>query len=650
MIAPMARSVNRRPVPASRTRPGFLQMALGLAGAAALVLALPVVLAGVALPVEGHSQLLLSVPAAGSVLPVGPTQISLVFSEPVEARYTSLDLVDGTGKSLLAGVGAPDPTDADVLTVRLAAPLPAGPYTVNWRSSSAADGHDTTGFFVFGVGSLDVAGLTQSASSNGSLHPGQDTAHAAAEIQGKTAAYSGAMVAFGLAVLAGLVLIPGLGRIPRGTAYGAAIGLLVAGAGSLVLIVVGATSFGSAATAGDYADYATGSRAGILLTARLVLGLAAGLVSIVLTRRGRTGEAIALTGLAASAEIGLIAAVSHAAAFSSPLPVAVDVVHVGAASIWLAGLVALGGLTDFGGRTRLAPELLRDLVRRFSAIALVSIGLIAATGVYAAWIEIGDFTAIRSAYDLNLAIKVAVFVLAVAVGALNYLDGGRDRPWLGGLSKRLLLELCLAVAVVVIAANLTSGSPTGADRPVAIAPSEGLASAFERAGVALQPGRPGPNRLVVTLPYRAGGGPVFSLDLDRVDQGVGQQTTIPLTADPTDPSGLTLVAEVDDLPANSLWNAIVVIGDPAGPVLSRETFAFALDDQGISAGRSTPPLDPLLIVALVLLLGSLLAAGLSLSGRSLPRTLPETSRLAVLGGSLVGGVLGVAMLIGGTPR
>ena len=44
MIAPMARSVNRRPVPASRVRQGSLQMALGLAGAAALVLALPVVL------------------------------------------------------------------------------------------------------------------------------------------------------------------------------------------------------------------------------------------------------------------------------------------------------------------------------------------------------------------------------------------------------------------------------------------------------------------------------------------------------------------------------------------------------------------------------------------------------------------------------
>jgi copper transport protein len=587
----------------------------------------------------------LSVPAAGVVLPAGPSQISLVFSEPIEARYTALDLLDGTGATLLAGAGGPSPTNPDVLVVDLAAPLPAGSYTVDWRASSAADGHDTTGFFVFGVGSLDATGLTHSASSNGRLHPGQDTAHAAAEIQGKTAAYGGAMVAFGLAVLAGLVLLPGLGRVPRGTAYGAAIGLLVAGGGSLILIVVGATSFSATATAGDYLTYATGSRAGVLLTARLVLGLAAGLFAIVLARRGRTGESIVVCGLAASAEIGLIAAVSHAAAFSSPLPIAVDIVHVGAASIWLAGLVALGGLTDFGGRTRLAPELLRDLVRRFSAIALVSIALIATTGVYAAWIEIGDFTAIRSAYDLDLAIKVAVFVLAIAVGALNYLDGGRDRPWLGGLSKRLLLELCLAVAVVVIAANLTSGSPTGTDRPVAISPSG--AGSSGQVGFAIQPGRPGPNRYVVTLPSAPG--LAINLDLARLDGGTGS-LTIPLVTDPADPTGRTEDANVAEVSAESTWQATVATSAANGTEIARATFDFAFDDQGLSAGRSTPSIDPLVIVALVLLLGSLLGAGLSLAGRSLPRTLPATSRLAVIGGSIVGAVLGVAILVGGTPR
>ena len=185
----------------------------------------------------------------------------------------------------------------------------------------------------------------------------------------------------------------------------------MAAGGSLILIVVGASGVQAAAGATtDYLAYATVSRSGVLLAVRLVVALLAGLLAVGLTRSNHPARALAVAGLAGAGEIGLIAAGGHAAAFSSPLPVVVDIVHVGSASIWLGGLVALGGLTDFGGRPRLAPEVLRGLIRRFSAVALVSIALVTATGVYAAWIEIGDFSAIRSAYDLNLVVKIGVFV------------------------------------------------------------------------------------------------------------------------------------------------------------------------------------------------------------------------------------------------
>jgi hypothetical protein len=109
-------------------------------------------------------------------------------------------------------------------------------------------------------------------------------------------------------------------------------------------------------------------------------------------------------------------------------------------------------------------------------------------------------------------------------------------------------------------------------------------------------------------------------------------------------------ATVAEVPADSTWQATVVTSTANGTDIARATFDFAFDEQGLSAGRSTPPIDPLVIVALVLLVGSLLGAGLSLSGRSLPRTLLATSQVAVLAGSVVGGVLGIAILIGGTPR
>jgi hypothetical protein len=168
-------------------------------------------------------------------------------------------------------------------------------------------------------------------------------------------------------------------------------------------------------------------------------------------------------------------------------------------------------------------------------------------------------------------------------------------------------------------------------------------------GFAIQPGRPGPNRYVVTLPSAPAAGLAISLDLTRLDGGTGS-LTIPLVTDPADPSGRTEGANVAQVPADSTWHATAVMIAANGTEIARATFDFAFDDQGLSAGRSTPPIDPLVIVALVLLLGSLLGAGLSLAGRSLPRTLPATSHVAVLGGSVVGGVLGIAILIGGTPR
>lgn len=122
----MARPVIRIPVPVAGARSEVRSLIVALAAAASLLLALPVVLVGSARPVAGHSQLLISVPAAGQVVPQGPTQISLVFSKPIEPRYSSLDLLDGTGRTLLANVGAPDPGDPDVLTVSFGGPLAAG--------------------------------------------------------------------------------------------------------------------------------------------------------------------------------------------------------------------------------------------------------------------------------------------------------------------------------------------------------------------------------------------------------------------------------------------------------------------------------------------------------------------------------------------
>ena len=83
---------------------GFGRQRFLVLGALSVGLALSVLLVATAGTVLGHSQLVSSSPGAGQVVATSPTQIRLVFSEPIEGRYTSLDLLDGTGKQLLGGV------------------------------------------------------------------------------------------------------------------------------------------------------------------------------------------------------------------------------------------------------------------------------------------------------------------------------------------------------------------------------------------------------------------------------------------------------------------------------------------------------------------------------------------------------------------
>ncbi|MEO8230176.1 MAG: copper resistance protein CopC [Chloroflexota bacterium] len=609
----------------------------------------------------GHSQLASSQPGAGETLAAPPTEIRLVFSEPIDPRYTSLDLLDGTGRAVLLGVGAPDPTDPHIL---VAAILPGtnmpldSLYTVDWRALSAADGHTTQGFLAFGVGKISIGGQAAggpgaAGMATGELHGGHSGGAAAAEIQGKVLAYGGAMLAFGLAILAWLVLRPALGEVPQGMAYGSGIGLVAGAAGCILLLVVGADSVPAAAAPGggtDYIAFASGTRIGQLLAARAAMGLVAGVVVLVVARFGGsrgTAVALALGGVAGLVGLVLTATAGHASAFASPIPVAMDIVHIAAASVWLGGLVMLGALTDFGGTSRLEPGSLVRVVPRFSALALVSVTLIALTGIYADWVQTRDLLAFGTPYGFNLLVKVVVFLLALAVGLVNYLDGGRDGIRRFGLSRRLLLELVLGVAVLAITANLTSGSPTGADRSIAIAPAASSVVSAEPASLALLPGRPGPNRFEAGLPAPLAQGTLVELVLQRLDQDVGS-SRIPMRPAADSPTP-RFVADVS-LPAGTRWDATVVATASTGSELTRQRFVFALDGGAISEGRDTPPIDPGMAAAILLLLLGVVGLGYALAGGTLPRTAPDASRPAMIGASVAGVALGLAALMIGGPR
>ena len=644
------------PIPSIRpiARVAFAFVAVG-----GLVLSLPTLPRPLGAVVVAHSQLVSSIPGAGQSVDTPPAELRLQFSESIAAGYTSFDLLDGTGKTLLLSAGAIDPTDDHLLVGTLPA-LGPDTYTVDWRALSAADGHVTEGAFTFGVTSGTSPGPGASAGAGSlagpvqgsdTIHVGHDATQAAVEVQGKVLAYGGVMLAFGLPLVAWFVLRPALrGGVPRPLVTSSGIAHLAAGLGVGLLIIVGVASLpssGGSAARPDAAAFLTTTRPGLLLVARFAVSLVAGVLAIVLARIGRTAAALAVAAGGAAVGIVLIAVSGHAAAFDEPVPILVDVVHVAAGATWLSGLVGLAVLSDFGGR--FDPPSFREIVPRYSALAIVSVGLVSATGIYADWTQTRDLVSAATPYSLNLDVKVLLVIAALGIGALNYLDGGHDRRWLGGLSRRVLLELVILVGVVVVTANLTSGSPSSENRPVAISPAAS-STAESAIDFAVQPGRPGPNRFIAA----AGGRPTppgttVALLLQRLDSGTGP-ARIALHAS-TDPSGGTVyVADGGLLLADSRWDATVTVTDATGTEVGRRHFAFSVDATGVSAGRALPPIDPALAMGLLLVVGGLFGLAFGVAGGSIPRTPPAWGRRVLVAGGGIGTAIGALIVAAGPIR
>ena len=118
-----------------------LRLAPSLAGLLAL---LP-------LPALAHAMLVSASPRVGSTVPASPSDITLTFSEGVEAALSGVEVTDATGQKVRTGRATVAPGNPAVLVVKLPTRLAPGRYEVAWHVVSV-DTHKTQGHFSFQVG------------------------------------------------------------------------------------------------------------------------------------------------------------------------------------------------------------------------------------------------------------------------------------------------------------------------------------------------------------------------------------------------------------------------------------------------------------------------------------------------------------------
>ena len=88
-------------------------------------------------------------PRVGSEIDRAPAQVTLWFTQQLEPAFSSVKVLDASGKEVDRGGGKPDPSDPAMMRVPIPR-LPPGKYRVVWRVLSA-DTHVTKGDFTFQV-------------------------------------------------------------------------------------------------------------------------------------------------------------------------------------------------------------------------------------------------------------------------------------------------------------------------------------------------------------------------------------------------------------------------------------------------------------------------------------------------------------------
>ena len=381
-------------------------------------------------PAYGHASFLEATPKPGARLGQSPERIVMTYTEPLNARLTSVRLLSSESARPLPSVARV--TGGRRLELAPRTRLPRGAYRLVWRSVSTIDGHIREGSIGFGIGTASLGApieLQQSLSPAGWVR-------AALRWLFYVALFFFAGGALNALLLArsgtlGSWLAPGggsalahdapdaqdvVGRATRRTARAGAVAAVAA-----VIVTV----FESADAAGglDPARMRDFLFTGLAGYARMLT--VAALVGAALAAR----RAVAPTALLTAVALYGIALGGHAAAADPrALAVGTDWIHLLGAVVWSGGIAQLAwawlpALRSGGADVR--RSVIRTVLPRFGRVALPAFVIVAVTGSINALIELGALDALwRTGYGRVLAVKI---VLVGAAAAVSYLHAFRLR-------------------------------------------------------------------------------------------------------------------------------------------------------------------------------------------------------------------------------
>ncbi|MET9671597.1 copper resistance protein CopC [Streptomyces sp. NPDC006482] len=393
---------------------------LGTAVARLLILAaalLGTLLAGAA-PASAHAALTGSDPKDGAVVATAPREVNLTFSEQVAMSADSIRVLDPAGRRADTGE-IRDLCSASVVRygVGLRAGLPDGTYTVAWQTVSA-DSHPIAGAFTFSIGAPSATSVAL---------PEQNAGGGLVGVLYGIARYL-SYAAFAVLVGGGAFVLAcwPRGALVRPVQRTVVRGWLTLTVATLVMLLLRNpyTGSGELSDAFDLAGLKSvlETKTGAALTSRLLLlGAAALFVAVLFGAYARRTDpkekkdlafGLGLGGTVVAAGIaGTWALAEHASTGIQPgIAMPVDILHLLAVAAWL------GGLTVLLVALYRAPSVERSAVERFSKVAFGSVVVLAATGLYQSWRQVGSWSALTGTrYGQLLLVKIGLMAVLLGI-------------------------------------------------------------------------------------------------------------------------------------------------------------------------------------------------------------------------------------------
>jgi len=412
-----------------------------------------VMLVALALPAQAfaHATLKQTTPAFGSELHASPTTIVFRFDQIVKVLPGAVEVLNTHGVNFATSTRANGLTIITKLKT-----LPRGAYTVRWRAISA-DSHVVSGVWTFGMG-------VKAPSVNDAYGAGGPTV---TEHIVRWIWFLGLALCIGTLGLR-VICLRGV-SVPRAVDRKLAV---AAGLGVVVALEAGIAAFSLRAEDalqlpfgrflyGDLSPMADTrfGKAFVVMTLGFAFVLALIFFAWLLDRTVFMWPALGLSlllvsGLSVSGHDGVDPG-------SFWLTELADWVHISAASLWVGGLIAMAAVVWKG-----APELRSVVFHRFSDLALVSIALVLAGGIYLSIVRLPHLHDLWSVgYGQVLLVKIGLVCGVLAWGGVHrfLIEPRLDRVDSGGflskIGRSLIGESLVGVAVLLVAAILVDSKP-----------------------------------------------------------------------------------------------------------------------------------------------------------------------------------------------